>query len=576
MIILGINAYHGDASAAILVDGKIVAAAEEERFNRVKHCAGFPKLAIEYCLREAGARLRDVDHVAHGRDPTSNLWQKARGTFFSPLVFCRSTWDRIRAIAASGSFGEDLRRHFPDEASHLKAVFHNVEHHVAHAAGSYFASPFEEAALVSVDGFGDFVSLLTGRAEGRRMEIGDRVFFAHSLGTYYTMVSQYLGFPQYGDEGKVMAFAGLGDPEACLEKMRKVAFPDERNYFRLGLEYYRHHREGTAMTWREGTPEIERIWSDAMARDFGPARERGEPYEQRHYDVAAALQKNLEDVLLGVLDRVQKETGSERLALGGGVALNSVANGMIRERTGFRDIFILPAAGDGGLSVGGVYYVWHCVLGREERHACPSAYLGPGYSEEECRRALEEAGLAYERVERPEAAAVEMLVQGKIVGWFQGRMEFGPRALGNRSILVDPRRQEMKDTLNARIKHREAFRPFAPSILLEKTGEYFEQDYPSPHMLMVYRVRPEKTVEIPGVMHVDGTGRLQTVAREENALYYDLIAEFGRRTRVPIVLNTSFNDCEPIVCSPRDAVACFQKTRMDALFLGKLMARRGG
>ncbi len=570
MIILGINAYHADASAAIMRDGELLAAAEEERFSRVKHCAGFPELAIKYCLDEAGVNLEEVDHIVHAREPSSNLMAKIKGTFFSPLVFQHATWDRIRAIAASGNFDRDVRLSFPEAAGQIQAEFHNVEHHLAHAAGSYFASSFDEAALVTIDGYGDFASLLVGHAKGNELDINHRTFFPHSLGTYYLMVSQYLGFTRYGDEGKVMAFASMGDPDRYLDKMRKVAFPDKKEYFKLGLDYFQHHKQGTEMTWEEGTPEIGKAWSNAMVEEFGPARQPEEPYEQRHYDIAAALQKNLEEVLMNIFSRVHRDTGSKNLALGGGVALNSVSNGMIRPRTGFENIYILPAAGDGGLSVGAAYYTWHKLIGRTDRHPCKTAYLGPSFDENECRSALERNGLKWAMVQNTEAEAARHLQQGKIVGWFQGRMEFGPRALGNRSILVDPRRKEMKDVLNARIKHREEFRPFAPSILREKVGDYFEQDYPAPFMLMVYNIKREKRGEIPAVVHVDGTGRLQTVTKADNPRYYGLIKEFEKLTGVPIVLNTSFNDSEPIVCSPDDAIDCFKRTKMDVLFLGNI------
>ena len=405
------------------------------------------------------------------------------------------------------------------------------------------------------------------------MEKIDSVLFPHSLGLFYTSITQYLGFLNYGDEGKVMALAPYGEPR-YLDRMMDIVRPDTKGAFELNLEYFTHHTRGVEMTWDEGSPQIGRVYGDKLSEVFGPPRKPVEEITQHHRDIAASLQKCLEIHLFTLLDLLHSRTGSANLCLAGGVAYNSVANGRFRQNTPFQKIFIQPAAGDSGTALGAAFYLWNTVLGHPRSYVMNDTYLGPEFSELELERAIRSFGASYLRCEGIEDRAAELLAAGKIVGWYQGRMEFGPRALGNRSILADPRQSEIKDVLNLRIKHRESFRPFAPAILEEYMGEYFEDSCPSPFMLMVFKVRPEKRDSIPATRHIDNTGRVQSVSKAVNPRFWNLIESFRRRTGIPLVLNTSFNENEPIVCSPQDALHCFATTKMDALALGNFLISR--
>jgi carbamoyltransferase len=577
MNILGINAYHGNASAAIVCDGRLVAAVEEERFNRVKYAAGFPAQAIRYCLKGAGLELKDIDHVAVPRNPYARLGTKLFYAIRMPS-FAR---ERIKVLAKFTGIPEALAQTFDTDPAKIAAEFHRVEHHQAHLASAFFVSPFERAALLSADGLGDFASTMWGSGTGSRMKIDGAIAFPHSLGLFYSAVTQYLGFLKFGDEYKVMGLGAYGTPDQ-LEAFRKIVHT-HGDGFRLELKYFTHHRSGPEMSWAEAdkTPTLGKMFSEEMEKLLGPKRNPEEPLEQRHKNLATALQARLEEVYLGMLKKLAERTGLKAVCLAGGVAFNCVANGKIFDKTGFEQVYVHPAAGDAGLAVGAAFYVWHQILGKPRLFAMDHAYWGPGYTREEIRRAIDANGLAQNGC-RVEELAEDNLMQrtaaivadGKILGWFQGRAEWGPRALGNRSIVADPRRPEMKEVLNQRIKHREIFRPFAPSILAESTGEWFEKSHPSPFMTLAYAVRPEKRDKIPAPTHVDGTGRLQTVTREANPRYWSLIKAFEQLTGVPVVLNTSFNDNEPIVCRPEEALDCFQRTQMDALVLGDFLIGR--
>jgi carbamoyltransferase len=577
MNILGINAYHGNASAAIVCDGRLVAAVEEERFNRVKYAAGFPAQAIRYCLKEAGLDPKEIDHVAVPRNPYARLATKLFYAMRMPS-FAR---ERAKVLAKFTGIPEALAQAFDTEPAKLSARFHRVEHHQAHLASAFFVSPFERAALLSADGLGDFASTMWGSGTGSRMEIDGAIAFPHSLGLFYSAVTQYLGFLKFGDEYKVMGLAAYGEAEQ-LEAFRDIVRTNGDG-FRLGLDYFTHHRTGPEMSWAEAdkTPTLGKMFSEAMERRLGPKRNPEDPLEQRHRNLACALQARLEEIYLGMLKNLSERTGLKAVCLAGGVAFNCVANGKIFDTTGFEQVYVHPAAGDAGLAVGAAYYVWHQVLGKPRSFVMDHAYWGPGYTREEIRGAIETNGLGKNgfRVEElPEDSLMQrtaaIIADGKILGWFQGRAEWGPRALGNRSIVADPRRPEMKEILNQRIKHREIFRPFAPSILAESTATWFEKSHPSPFMTLAYSVRPEKREKIPAPTHVDGTGRLQTVTHEANPRYWSLIKAFEKLTGVPVVLNTSFNDNEPIVCRPEEALDCFQRTQMDALVLGDFLITR--
>lgn len=577
MNILGINAYHGNASAAIVCEGQLAAAVEEERFNRVKYAAGFPAAAIRYCLNAAGLTLGEIDHIAVPRNPWARLGKK----IFYALRMPSFARERAKVMVKFTGIREALAQAFDVDPATIGAKFHRVEHHQAHLASAFFVSPFERAALLSADGLGDFASTMWGTGAGPRMNIEGAVAFPHSLGLYYTAVTQYLGFLKFGDEYKVMGLAAYGQPEQ-IEVFREIVRSSGRA-FRLGLDFFTHHRTGPEMSWAaaDQTPTLGRMYSEEMAVRLGAARQPEEPLEQRHRNLAASLQARLEEIYLGMLRDLAARTGLKAVCLAGGVAFNCVANGKIFDDTPFEKVYVQPAAGDGGLSVGAAYYVWHQTLGQARSFAMEHAYWGPEFSKEQIRAAAgksEAARGGYAIAELPEDElanrAARIVADGKILGWYQGRAEWGPRALGNRSIVADPRRAEMKEILNQRIKHREIFRPFAPSILAEATAEWFEKSHASPFMTLAYRVRPEKRDKIPAPTHVDGTGRLQTVTREANPRYWKLIRAFGDLTGVPLVLNTSFNDNEPIVCRPEEALDCFLRTKMDALVLGDLLIEK--
>lgn len=572
MNILGLNAYHGDASAVLLGATPSPIGAENERFTRLKHHAGFPSEAVAWCLEAAGLELDDIEHAAISRDPTAHLHNKVLyavpravsnlAMFKQRAANAAKVWDAKGALAAA--LGVE-----PDDVS---AKFHKVEHHRAHLASAFFCSPFEDAALLSLDGMGDFVSTMWATGQGNKIDVDGFVTYPQSLGFFYTAFTQFLGMPSYGDEYKLMGLSAYGQPR-YLEQVRDVLRLGRGLRFELNLDYFIHDKQGVEMSWEDGAPEVGRMWSDKMTEVFGPAREyRGEVTE-RDADLSASVQKHLEDVVLEMLRRLHARTKTPRLCLAGGVALNCVVNGMIREHTPFEEIWIQPAANDAGTSIGAALWVKHQVLDRPRDWVMEHVYMGPSFDDVEYKRALESAGLSYRQLPDEELFdhTARRISEGAIVGWFQGAMEFGPRALGNRSIVCDPRRHNMKDTLNSRIKFREYFRPFAPSILEEKTGEWFTQDQPSPYMLMAYKVRAEKAEQIPAVTHEDRTGRLQTVSASTNARYHELISAFDRLTGVPVVLNTSFNENEPICCKPEEAVACFQRTKMDTLVLGNFV-----
>jgi len=578
MIILGINAYHANASAAIVADRRLLAAVEEERFNRVKYAAGFPVRAIQYCLDVAGVKLSEVDHIAIPRDSWARLGTKLRYAMRMP----RFALDRARVLARFAGIRDELALALEVAPENIRARFHRIEHHTAHLASAFFVSPFDHAAILSADGLGDFASAMWAAGCGPRMDILGEITFPHSLGMYYTALTQYLGFWKFGDEYKVMGLAAYGQPE-FLEEFRRIVRADGPLSFRLGLEYFTHQNQGADMTWRQAdrTPIQGRLFSHYLEERLGPARLADQPLEKRHHNLAASMQAALEEVLVAHWSALAKKTQERALCLAGGVAFNCLANGKIFERTPFEHVFIQPAAGDAGLSAGAAFAVVHQVLGLPRDFVMDHAGWGPEFSPQEIRRAAERAHTANGDEQIEEFTQDELvrttarhIAAGKIVGWFQGRAEWGPRALGQRSILADPRRPEMKDILNRRIKHREIFRPFAPSILEEATPEYFQQSHPSPFMTFAYSVRPEKRAVIPAPTHLDGTARLQTVSRSANPLYWKLLRAVGDLTGVPVVLNTSFNDNEPIVCRPEEALDCFRRTQMDILVMGNYVLKK--
>ena len=572
-LILGLNAFHGDAAACIVRDGVMLAAAEEERFRRIKHWAGFPSEAIRYCLREAGATLAQVDHVAMNQDAKANLAHKVAFTLrHRPEL--SMVLDRLRNKRERAGVAEHLARAFPGER--FKGEVHAIEHHVAHMSSAFHVSPFEEAAVVSVDGFGDFASAAWGIGRGTRIDVDDRVYFPHSLGIFYQAVTQYLGFPHYGDEYKVMGLAPYGEPR-MLERMREIVRLERDGRFSLELAFFRHHQEKIDYQWDDGIPAVGDLFSRQLEQLLGPRRAADAPLEQHHKDIARSAQAMYEEALFHLLHAVHRRHAVDALALAGGCAMNSVANGKVTVRTPFRRLYVQSAAGDAGGAIGAAMTVWH-ELGGKRGVPHDHAYWGPQFDDAEIARLLNARASEIAEAQctathaHDEASLMSdtaaAIARGEVVGWFQGRMEWGPRALGDRSIVCDPRRADMKDLLNRKIKRRESFRPFAPSVLREAVADWFEIDGDVPFMMQVYPIRAERRAAIPAVTHVDGTGRLQTVTPEANPRYHALIRAFLDLTGVPMVLNTSFNENEPVVCTPAEALDCFLRTRMDRLVLG--------
>ena len=575
MVILGINAYHGDVAAVLLRDGELVAAVEEERFRRIKHCAGFPREAIRACLNMAGIDAGDIDAFAVSRDPKAHLWRK--GLF---ALRHRPSPSLIRDRATNALSVRQLAQVCATELgldeSHVASRMHYVEHHMAHLASTYFASPFENAAVCAIDGFGDFVSTSFGIGRGRCLSIQHRVFFPHSLGLMYLALTQFLGFPKYGDEFKVMGLAPYGEP-AYADKIRQLIHVSDDGEFCLDLSYFTHWSGGLSMTWSEGEPEIGTVFTSKLEALLGPARQRQDPLDERHEAIAASLQRVYEEAAFKILRALHARVRIDALCLAGGCAMNSVANGKVRAETPFTDLYIQPAAGDNGTALGAALHLWHR-QGGDRRFEMRHGYWGPQFGEGaiasaiDARRREIEARRCTRALIPSEQHLCEWtasrIADGCVVGWFQGRMEWGARALGNRSILADPRRRDMRDIINARIKFREKFRPFAPSVAIEALHDFFVDAVHDPFMIQVYPVRPDKRDVIPAVTHVDGSGRLQTVSRETNRRYWTLIDAFGRKTGVPVLLNTSFNENEPIVLTPDQALDCFLRTDMDVLVMG--------
>lgn len=576
MLILGLNVFHADSAAVLLDDDRLIAAVAEERLNRVKHFSGFPVAAIREVLRQGGAEIGAVDRFAVGRDSKANLAAKA--------LFVARRLGRARSLVGQrlknrtkvASVPRLLEREFGLPWRKAAARLVQVEHHLAHAASAFYVSPFERAAVATFDGFGDFASGLLAEGRGDSLKLLDRTLFPHSLGILYTAFCAFIGFDRYGDEGKVMGLAPYGE-DAYADFFDELVRLKPRGRYELNLDYFTHHVEGVDYVADEdGRPYVAPLYSQKLVRKLGPPRRRGGVLTRRDKNLARSLQGCLERAYFHVLNHLHEVVGTDCLCLAGGVALNSVANGKVFDHTPFKRLYIQPAAGDDGTALGAALQTRHGILGKPRREVVDSALLGPEFSAAECRRALDKAGAAAEKLTEDELVrrAAAEVAAGKIVGWFQGRMEWGPRALGARSIVAHPGLPNMKDILNARIKHREPFRPFAPSVLEERTGELFEHDHPNPFMLTVYGIRPEWRQRLRAVNHVDHTGRLQTVSRKTNPLYHRLIEEFEELTGLPAVLNTSFNENEPIVCRPEEAVDCFFRTKMDALALGPYYVSR--
>ncbi len=555
MLILAFNCYMNDSAAAIMVDGEVIAAIEEERFIGKKHTGAFPSNAIKFCLEAADCTIDDIDAVAFNMKPWLHFHRRLG-------LIARHVPRSLRFGASHGpkwfsmiAVKEKLRREFPTKSIIPGYEFYWVEHHQAHAASAFYPSGFERAAIMTWDGSGELASWQMSLGSGNRISKIAEGYYPHSLGYLYSTITQYLGFRVHGGEGKVMGLASYGDDSYFNDFEDLVRFQGDGT-FRLDLSYFDFQRG------------LSRFYSQKLIDRFGPAREPESEITPRHQNIASALQHIFEKAAFSLLDRLYAETKTKYLCISGGVGLNGLLNGKIQAQTPFEELYIQPGANDAGCSLGALFWV-HCMEKGLLHHPLKNhVYLGASYDDKRVEAALRAKGLSYQRTDEVWELAARMLADGKIVGWFQGRMEFGPRALGNRSILADPRIAEMKDILNSRVKHRESFRPFAPAVLAHKSGEYFASAYPSPFMLLIFDVLPGKRSVIPAVTHVDGTGRVQTVSLADNARFYRLIQAFERLTGVPVVLNTSFNvRGQPIVNTPTEAIDCFLSTGMDALVI---------
>jgi carbamoyltransferase len=572
MYILGINAYHGDSSACIMHDDQIIAASEEERFRRIKHWAGFPTEAIKFCLGEAGIDITQVDYITISRDPSVNLHKKIVHSVKN-LVSVKALKDRLANSKKVVSVKGELAKAFNISEDSIKAEVKNIEHHRTHLASAFFASPFKESAILSIDGFGDFTSTMIATGNDKKIEVLDQVNYPHSAGIFYTSLTQYLGFPHYGDEYKVMGLAPYGEPK-YVDQLKKIIIFKDDGLFELDTKYFTHAKEGVTMSWENGDPFIESIFSKELENLLGPARQKSDELTQYHKDIATSVQRVTEELIFHILNHLQKRTGLENICIAGGVAQNSVANGKILEKTSFKNVYIPSAGHDAGTALGGALWLYNHILEKERLPAIYDAYTGAKFSTEEIEVVLKSENITYDKYDDAQLIEVvsDALVDGKVIGWFQGRAEFGPRALGHRSIIVDPRRNDAKELLNSKIKRRESFRPFAPSILEEYVSEYFEKTDKVPFMEKVYPIKKEKHAEIPSVTHVDGSGRLQSVAKGDR--YYDLIEKFRQKTGTPVLLNTSFNENEPIVNTPKEALSCYLRTEMDMLVLENCIVSR--
>ena len=579
MYILGINAFHADGSAVLLRDGQLVVAVEEERFRRIKHWAGFPDQAITRCLEIEGISGRQVDHVAISRDPKANLLRKAAFAVTNKMKISNIV-NRTQNLRKVNDVRDPLSVVLGVAENDLPKI-HFVEHHPSHLASAFFVSPFDDAAVCAIDGFGDYVSTSIGLGRNNKIDVLNRVTYPHSLGVLYSAVTQHLGFPNYGDEFKVMGLAPYGAPEVTGE-IRKLIELKKGGSFELQRKYFRHWDEGVEMEWEGGSPTMGRLYTSELEKLLGPAREPGAPLTPHHENIARSLQAVYEECAFHVLNDLWQRTKNPRICLAGGCAMNSVANGKVRSHTPFSEVYIQPAAADSGTALGAAFQVWNQILEKPRSFVMEHGYWGTEYPAADVTpivAARDDADWQYswDQHESDEAlcrATAQLIAEGNVIGWYQGKMEWGARALGNRSILADARRADIRDLINAKIKFREKFRPFAPSIVEEAMDEYFEGAAPDPFMQQVYPVREEKRSVLPAITHADGSGRLQTVSLRTNPLYYALISEFGRLTGVPVLLNTSFNENEPIVDTPEQALDCFFRTRMDVIVVNRTVIKR--
>jgi len=580
MKIIGINAYHADSSACLVIDGKLINAVEEERFTRIKHWAGFPIQSIKFCLENANLKISDIDKISLNFDPNANLLKKIL-FIIKKKPSVGLILNRLKRKKKYQSIKTILDKEFTDDK--FKGDIENIEHHYAHLSSAYHVSPFDKACVLSVDGFGDFASTAWGYGNKNEIKIDKKIYFPHSLGIFYQAITQYLGFKNYGDEYKIMGLAPYGKP-TYVNELKKIVKLKSNGDFELNLNYFKFFKKNFSYKWDSGKVIIDDLYSNELIKLLGPDKEKTETIDDFHKDIAHSTQKLYEEAFLNILNNLYNKYQNDNLCIAGGCGMNSVANGKIKNHTKFKNIYIQPAAGDAGGSIGAAFATHFKNPNNKRSFHMNHAYWGTSFNENEILQCLKDneqkikdEKCQYTHIEddlKLSETVANEISKGKVIGWFQGKMEWGPRALGNRSILGDPRRADMKDILNLKIKRRESFRPFAPSIIREYVKDWFENDDEVPFMMKVYQIKPEKRKEIPAVTHVDGSGRLQTVYRETNDKYYNLIKAFYKLTNVPILLNTSFNENEPIVSSPQEALDCFLRTKMDMLVIGNNIIKR--
>lgn len=580
-VILGLNAFHADAAACLLLDGRLTGAVAEERLGpREKHSARFPSNAIRWLLEDNGLRLSDVTHVAIARDGSASRAAKARWVARHPVRGLGAAAEHVARAKRTTDNIARLAEICDEDPSRVSFQTVPVEHHLAHIASAYYTSPFDGlTAGFSFDASGDFASAMAAECVGTRIKVLDRVHLPHSLGFFYTAMCQLIGFDSFGEEYKVMGLAPYGE-NRYGEEMRQLVQLPQNGWFRLAPGFFGMHERGGRSGAMDGEGRIVmgRLDTPRLAKLLGGALARGVP-TQRAKDIARSTQARFEEAAVHCWWRLHSMVPTERIAIAGGCALNGVANARMLQETPFTMPFLQPAASDDGTSIGAAFWAFHNVVGGRERFHMRHAFWGPDHGHERHKRALMAAGLS--AVEAPDEAALiewaaDLIAAGRVIGWYQGRSEWGPRALGHRSILANPAVPNMKDIINTKIKRRESFRPFAPSVLAEDVARHFEQEVSSPFMMHVVKLKAEWRERLPAITHVDGTGRLQTVDPESNAIYHRLISAVKRRTGIGIVLNTSFNENEPIVDTPEQAVDCFRRTDMDALCLGRFVVTKPG
>ncbi|MEM8763847.1 MAG: carbamoyltransferase C-terminal domain-containing protein [Bacteroidota bacterium] len=571
MIILGLNTHHADSSAAIFKDGELLAATEEERFTRVKHWAGFPAQAIQFCLDEANTTLEEVDFITIGRDTKAKLGRKVLFALKNLKTGTSLLKNRIENRKDITSLADQFAEAFGCSPDMINQKLINVEHHRAHLASTFYASPFKESAIMSIDGSGDFSTVMLAQGKGSKIIVLDSIDYPVSLGFIYTAFTHFLGFPHYGDEYKVMGLAPYGNP-TLVDKVRKLVTLKKDGLWTWDASYFGEVK----VVYKDNQPIVDPFFTEKFSKLFGEPRKKGDELTQYHKDLAKSVQQVTEEIIFHMASHLQKRTGSKNLCIAGGVAQNSVANGKIIANTDFENLYIPSAGHDAGISMGSALYHYHHNLSNARKPSIRSASTGCKFNNDAIETMLKEKGVSYKKLEDKELYdyVTERLIEPAVVGWFQGRAEFGPRALGNRSIIADPRNDKAKELLNLKIKRRESFRPFAPSVLKEYVPEFFEYTEEVPFMEKVYPIKPEKHDLIPAVTHVDGTGRLQSVDKSVSPRYYELIDTFRGKTDVPILLNTSFNENEPIVNTPEEAYACFERTQMDVLVMENIVVER--